>query len=67
MTIPSDILAVVITLAATIVVGLQAWILIEIVSLKVRLSNYENLSEKVERHGDRLLAVEAHCGIETAK
>ena len=65
MIIPIEMLTTIIALVGSVVIALQAWILIEIVALKVRLSNYEQLAEKVEQNNDRLIVIEAHCGIQT--
>ena len=65
MSIPIEMLTTIIGLVGSVVIALQAWILIEIVALKVRLSNYEQLAEKVEQNNDRLIVIESHCGIQT--
>lgn len=67
MTIPTDILAAILCTGGGIVVSLQAWILLEIINLKIKLANYKELNQAVKRHGERLSQMESHCGIELAE
>lgn len=64
MTIPTDILAAVLTALLSGITGLQIWILVEIIRIKVRLANYEETRKQVQRHERRLNRVEAHCQIQ---